>query len=91
MERIPDVNGKISNDKSIPLSQAKEGATVKIIAVTDDKKSFLDHLNVKGVHIGEKVVVKRREAYDGSLVLTNKSKAEIMLSHQVAERILIEL
>jgi len=90
-EPIPDVNGKISNDKSIPLSQAKEGAPVKIIAVTDDKKSFLDHLNVKGLHIGEKVVVKRREAYDGSLVLTNKSKSEIMLSHQVAERILIEL
>jgi DtxR family Mn-dependent transcriptional regulator len=90
-EPIPDVNGKISNDKSIPLSQEKEGAPVKIIAVTDDKKSFLDHLNVKGLHIGEKVVVKRRETYDGSLVLTNKSKAEIMLSHQVAERILIEL
>ena len=90
-EPIPDVNGKISNDRSIPLSEAKEGTSVKIIAVTDDKKSFLDHLNVKGLHIGEKVVIKRRETYDGSLVLTNKSKAEIMLSHQVAERILIEI
>lgn len=90
-EPIPDVNGKISNDKSIPLSQAIEGVNVKIIAVTDDKKSFLDHLNVKGLHIGEKVVVKRREVYDGSIVLTNKSKEEIMLSHQVAERILIEV
>ena len=90
-EPIPDINGKISNDKSIPLSQAKEGASIKIIAVTDDKKSFLDHLNVKGLQIGEKVVIKRRETYDGSIVLTNKSKAEIMLSHQVAERILVEI
>jgi DtxR family transcriptional regulator, Mn-dependent transcriptional regulator len=90
-EPIPDVNGKISNDKSIPLSQANEGTPVKIVAVTDDKKSFLDHLNTKGLQIGEKIVVKRREAYDGSIVLTNKTKAEIMLSHQVAERILIEI
>lgn len=90
-EPIPDVNGKIINDKRIPLSQVEEGATVKIVAVTDDKKSFLDHLNVKGLQIGEKVVVKRREVYDSSVVLINKTKTELMLSHQVAERIWVEV
>ena len=89
-EPIPDANGKILDDKRVALSQAKEGNTVKIVAVPDDKKSFLDHHNMKGLKIGEKVVVKKREAYDGSLVVTNKSKIEQMISHQVAERILIE-
>jgi len=89
-EPIPDANGKILNDKRLPLSQVKEGSSVKIVAVTDDKKSFLDHLNMKGLQIGEKVIIKRREAYDGSIVVMNKSKTEQMISHQVAERILIE-
>ncbi|MBL7873620.1 MAG: metal-dependent transcriptional regulator [Cyclobacteriaceae bacterium] len=89
-EPIPDANGKILNDKRIPLNQAKENATVKIVAVADDKKSFLDHLNDKGLKIGEKVFVKRKEAYDGSVVLVNKSKVELMITHQVAERILVE-
>jgi DtxR family Mn-dependent transcriptional regulator len=89
-EPIPDVNGKILNDKRIPLNQAKENVTVKIVAVADDKKSFLDHLNDKGLKIGEKVLVKRKEAYDGSVVLINKLKVELMITHQVAERILVE-
>jgi DtxR family Mn-dependent transcriptional regulator len=89
-EPIPDANGKILNDKRIPLNQAKENITVKIVAVADDKKSFLDHLNDKGLKIGEKVLVKRKEAYDGSVVLINKAKVELMITHQVAERILVE-
>jgi DtxR family transcriptional regulator, Mn-dependent transcriptional regulator len=89
-EPIPDANGKILNDKRIPLNQAKENGTVKIVAVADDKKSFLDHLNDKGLKIGEEVLVKRKEAYDGSVVLVNKSKVELMITHQVAERILVE-
>lgn len=89
-EPIPDANGKILNDKRIALNQAKENATVKIVAVADDKKSFLDHLNDKGLKIGEKVLVKRKEAYDGSVVLINKAKVELMITHQVAERILVE-
>jgi len=89
-EPIPDIHGKIPDEKSIPLSDAEVGRAVKIVAVTDDKKSFLDHLNAKGLQIGEKVTIKRRETYDGSIALSNKAKAEIMLSHQVAERILVE-
>jgi len=89
-EPIPDANGKILNDKRIPLNQAKDNATVKIVAVADDKKSFLDHLNDKGLKIGDTILLKRREAYDGSVVLVNKAKVELMITHQVAERILVE-
>ncbi len=90
-EPIPDATGKISDDNRITLKYAKEGTTVKIVGVTDDKKSFLDHLNSKGLNIGEKITIKRKEAYDGSIVLMNKSKVELMLTHQVAERILVEV
>jgi DtxR family transcriptional regulator, Mn-dependent transcriptional regulator len=90
-EPIPDANGKISTDSRLALSQVQEGMTVKIVGVTDDKKSFLDHLNAKELQIGEKVVVKRRETYDGSIVLMNKTKVELMLTQQVASRILVEV
>lgn len=90
-EPIPDANGKILNNKCIPLSQVDAGTEVKIVAVSDDKKSFLDHLNAKGLQIGKKIFVKRKEIYDGSVVVMNKTQADLMLTHQVAERILVEV
>ena len=90
-EPIPDVNGKIISSKSIPLSQAAEGSSVKISAVGDDAKSFLDHLNSKGLQIGDSIVIKRKELFDGSVSIVTKAKKETMLSHQVVEKIWVEL
>lgn len=90
-EPIPDVNGKIISKNRISLSQVKEGTLAKIIAVGNDEKSFLDHLNAKGLQIGDSITVKKKELFDGSMMIINKSKKETMLSHQVAERIWVEL
>jgi len=90
-EPIPDVNGKIISSKSIPLSQAAEGSSVKISAVGDDAKSFLDHLNSKGLQIGDSIVIKRKELFDGSVSIITKAKKDTMLSHQVVEKIWMEL
>lgn len=89
-EPIPDENGKMLSKKKISLNEVVEGGVVKIVAVTVDEKSFLDHLNTKGLRIGDSVVLKKRESYDGSILLINKKKTEQTLSHQVAERILVE-
>ncbi len=89
-EPIPDMNGKITAKNRIPLSDVKEGASVKVTAVSNDEKSFLDHLNSKGLQIGEAITVKKKEVFDGSLTIMNKAKKETMLSHQVAERIWVE-
>lgn len=89
-EPIPDVNGKVTSSDRLALSQVKEGASAKITAVGNDEKSFLDHLNSKGLQIGDKITVKKKELFDGSMVIVMKSKKETMLSHQVAERIWIE-
>lgn len=89
-EPIPDVNGKITSPKSIPLSQANVGVAVKISAVSNDEKSFLDHLNSKGLQIGDLITVKKKESFDGSLSIINKAKKETMLSHQVVEKIWVE-
>jgi DtxR family Mn-dependent transcriptional regulator len=89
-EPIPDVNGKIASKNRLSLSQVKEGSSARISAVGNDEKSFLDHLNSKGLQIGDLVTVKKRELFDGSLLIVNKAKRETMLTHQVAERIWVE-
>jgi DtxR family Mn-dependent transcriptional regulator len=89
-EPIPDANGKITSKNGIPLSAIEEGSSVKIIAVGNDEKTFLDLLNAKGLKIGESITVKRREQFDGSITILNRLKKELMLTNQVAARIWVE-
>ena len=88
-EPIPDINGKVHARDRVALTSIDTGASVKIAAVADDEKSFLDHLNSKGLQIGDNVTIRRRENFDGSMAIMHKKK-EIMLSQRVAERILVE-
>lgn len=90
-EPIPDSNGKIHTQKRTSLIDLAEGLTATITAVTEDEKSFLDHLNAKGLQIGDAVTIMKREMFDGSITLQHKSKKEILLTHQVAERIWVEV
>lgn len=90
-EPIPDSNGKIATQKKILLHEVGEGSKVTVVGVSIDEKSFLDHLNAKGLQIGDAVTIKKREAFDGSITLQHKSKKEILLTHQVAERIWVEV
>lgn len=90
-EPIPDVNGKIATKSRVSLSQVREGESAKISAVGNDEKSFLDHLNAKGLQIGDSITVKKKEAFDGSLTITMKGKKEAVLSHLVADRIWVDV
>jgi len=88
-EPIPDNQGKLPADKRTPLSKVNIGKSVKVVAVSFDEKSFLDHLNTKGLRIGDTITVRKRETFDGSVTI-KKSKKEITISHQVAERLFVE-
>lgn len=90
-EPIPDANGKVLSKERISLSRVQEGSSARISAVANDEKSFLDHLNSKGLQIGDHITVKKKELFDGSMTIINKSKKETIVSHQVAERIWVEV
>jgi DtxR family Mn-dependent transcriptional regulator len=90
-EPIPDVNGKIISNNLVSLSEVEAGTSARISAVGDDEKTFLDHLNTKGLQIGDRITVKKKELFDGSLTIVNKARKETMLTHQVAERIWVEV
>ncbi len=90
-EPIPDKNGKVVAGGRTLLSELKEGEKAVITGVTQDERSFLDHLNARGLQIGETVFVEKKELFDGSLVVRHKSKKVTSLSHQVAERIVVSV
>ncbi len=90
-EPIPDSNGKIHVQKRTSLSDLAEGQTAIITAVSEDEKSFLDHLNAKTLQIGEPITIVKKELFDGSMTVQLKSKKEVMLTHQVAERVLVSI
>lgn len=90
-EPIPDINGKIRPQDRVSLSQVVEGNSAKITAVGNDDKSFLAHLNSKGIQIGDLITIKKKELFDGSVTIVLKGKKETMLSHQVAECIWVQL
>jgi DtxR family Mn-dependent transcriptional regulator len=89
-EPIPDINGKITSKNRVSLNAVLEGKSVRITAVADDEKSFLDHLNSKGLQIGDTITIRKKELFDGSITIVNRARKEMMLSHQVAERIWVE-
>lgn len=90
-EPIPDVNGRIPAQQRISLSEIGEGVEVKIGAVANDEKAFLGHLNSKGLQIGDTIKVKKKEPFDGSITILHKSKKEVIVSRQVAERLFVEM
>jgi hypothetical protein len=42
------------------------------------------------LQIGDRISILKKELFDGSITLQLKSKKEVMLTHQVAERILVD-
>jgi DtxR family Mn-dependent transcriptional regulator len=89
-EPIPDANGKIKPSTKFSLNQLPEGKSAIIIAVTNDEKKFLDHLNSKGLQIGDKITLKKREAFDGSITIITRQKRSLMITEVVADKILVE-
>lgn len=89
-EPIPDANGKVVSRRRFSLSDLGAGASARITAVGDDEKSFLDHLNAKGLQIGDTVIVRKKEEFDGSLIIA-RGRKETMLTEQVASRIWVEI
>lgn len=89
-EPIPDINGRVAARNRVSVADLKEGASARIVAVGNDEKSFLDHLNSKGLQMGDRITLRKKEAFDGSVVIVTQSKKETMLTHQVADRIWVE-
>lgn len=87
---IPDANGKMTDSKSIVLTQGKLGQTYKIFTVNDDSPAFLKYLNKIGLSLGDSIKVKEIEEFDGSMVIQLSDKSEIVISNQAALQLFVK-
>jgi len=88
---IPDMNGKmsLSKEKSVLLSDIKEGKQYVVTGVVDHSRSFLQLLDKSGIELGSKLKVKSVQSYDRSLSLLVNGKSQLFISNQIAKNILV--
>ncbi len=86
---IPSKNGTIKNIRAIPLNEAEEGATVRIIRVDDANAELLRYASSIGISLNKRIVVKQRIGFDNSLIIKIGNK-EISISSKLASSISVE-
>jgi DtxR family Mn-dependent transcriptional regulator len=86
---IPDKRGKIEETHLLHLGEIDEGSRVCIAAVANHDPEFLKFLDKKGLTLHCELVLKSREAYDGTLTLLIPERKPVVLSRQVARQILV--
>lgn len=86
---IPDRQGKLKKNASIPLSSALLKKEYRVLNFADTADSFLTYLTKLAIEPGTQLSVADRLDYDGSLSLVvNKKKVQI--TEKVASNILVQ-
>jgi len=88
---IPSKNGKMPKMKrQKSLSELEEGGYGTVIRVIDSDESLLNYISKLGIKLKEKVTVKKKFLFDGSLEIVIKGKAS-NISDKLAQNIFIEI
>jgi DtxR family Mn-dependent transcriptional regulator len=85
---IPSPNGEFQPVEGFPLSQAPTGKKLKVVAVKNDKKDFLNYLNKINLFIGSHIYVIDRISFDLSIEVDINNKV-LNLSHLIASQIIV--
>ncbi len=88
---IPDANGKISVQKSKPLSLFNINDNCVMTGVVDHSASFLQYLDKMDLTLGNEIKIKDVVAFDKSLQITINKKNLCFISNDVAKNILVRL
>lgn len=86
---IPDEHGQIVEANKIPLSQVALNRETMIVGVENSESDFLAHLDKISISIGCQITVLDKNKFDGSLQLKLRNKAELFISKQVADNLLV--
>src|SRR4030095_2362403 len=86
---IPDMNGKIKINESVPLSDCIEGKYYTVMNLTDTNDSFLQYLEKLNILPGIKIKLLEKHEYDDSFSVEVKKKT-VQLSEKVAKNILVQ-
>jgi DtxR family transcriptional regulator, Mn-dependent transcriptional regulator len=86
---IPDKNGKLKPNASVPLSSGQKGKTYVVMNLAETEDQFLNYLSKLNIKPGTKIKITDINEYDASLSVLI-SKKEIQLTDKVAKNILVQ-
>lgn len=87
---IPDQHGNIMEQHYKRLSQCEQGNVVKLAALRQSSKEFLEFLDARGLNLGVQLSVETVESFDGSVIIKYNNKKE-SLSLKVCDKLMVEL
>ena len=88
-EPIPDKDGIIITQNLKKLSECKVNDMVILTSVTISTDDFLNYLNQRNLALGEEILIKNIEKFDGSMQIEFSDKTEV-LSKMVCEKLLVK-
>ena len=87
---IPDKNGKIKSNLSVPLSGCAAGKNYRVINLIDTSDAFLQFLGKLNITPGIKIKLLEKQEYDNSFSVEVQKKT-VQFSEKVAKNILVQL
>jgi DtxR family Mn-dependent transcriptional regulator len=85
---IPDKQGRIRMNPSVPLSNCPKGKTYTVANLAETGDQFLNYLNKINIRLGTKIRLVEINEYDGSLTVTVTRKS-LQLTEKAARNILV--
>lgn len=85
---IPDKDGKVHNQRLIPLLETAVNKKSVVRSVKDGSTSLLQYLNKIGIYIGATIVILNKIEFDSSLELLIDNKTRVFISRDVAQNLL---
>jgi DtxR family Mn-dependent transcriptional regulator len=86
---IPDKNGKVKSNASVPLNSGAKGKQYIVVNLADTNDQFLDYLNVLNIKPGTRIRITSFNEYDQSLAVSINKK-NFQLTEKVARNILVQ-
>jgi DtxR family Mn-dependent transcriptional regulator len=87
---IPDKQGNVVEKSYSPLAEVATGSMVRICALKESSKEFLQYLNRQNIKLGTLMEVLRVEPFDNSMKVSFNNDTILDLSYDVCKRLLVE-
>jgi DtxR family Mn-dependent transcriptional regulator len=87
---IPDVNGKISAVKNLPLSDAESRHEYLVNKVNDTSDEVLKYLSNIGIKLNSKIQLVEKLQFDDSVLISVNRKRHL-LSKKIADNVFVGL
>ncbi len=89
-ELIPAADGTLTPERSVPLSEAEVGQSVRILKVGDESSSVLNHLGERGLVPGRNLRIKEVRALDSVVTVEDEGGGEHPLGEALAREIFVQ-